>query len=117
MPKTIKATLGETEYTFPQLNLGQIEELAEVGSPIGADGAPLQGKAAMTNMLANAAIIFRGADPPIADLRALVCTVDEIGQVIVAIYRLSGLVKDVKPGEAQAEAEADGLKVLTLLRG
>lgn len=113
MPKTAKITLGEVEYTFTPLDMGQLEELAETfdmvdgsGSPVDERGERLKGKSAVTRMLDNAAIVFRNAAPPIEDVRKLTCTALELRLAMFEVYRLSGLLREPKPGESVAEATA-----------
>ena len=113
MAKTAKVTLGEVEYAFTPLDMGQLEELAETfdmvdgsGNPVDEKGDRLKGKAAVTRMLDNAAIVFRNAAPPIEDVRKLTCTALELRLAMFEVYRLSGLLREPKPGEAEAEARA-----------
>jgi hypothetical protein len=100
--------MGEIDYTFPPLNIGQIEDMAEftdadaAGNYLDADGNILRGKAAVTRKLQTAEVLFRRASPPIPDVRELECTSQDLNAAMVAIYRLSGMIEDRPTGEAGA---------------
>ena len=82
----IKIGLGGTEYTVPALNLGQLERV----SVLAIEGSVGSGFAMLKIALERAL--------PKPDFEQMAPTIDEVGNAVQAILKLSGLQKpDANP--------------------
>lgn len=88
MPREIKVTLGETEFTVPALNIAQLQDISEIiaaGVPTTSAGFTIL-KVAMKRAT------------PAPDWDSLGPTLDEISDAVQTILKLSGLQKpDANP--------------------
>jgi hypothetical protein len=87
MGNSVKVTLAGAEYTVPQLNVGQLEEMTEVVKPFDV-----------------LRIALRRAEPKLspADINALEATKPEIDAAMAAITDLSGIKKEPPEGNSGA---------------
>jgi hypothetical protein len=84
---TIK--FGDTEYSVPKLNIGQLEEVTA------AFDLP-----AMRRPFAILRIALKRADPKVADPNAIEATNDEIADAVMQILQSSGFGKATDPNGA-----------------
>ena len=115
MPRTAKVRMGETEYTFLPLTIGQYEDMLdyrtdEQGNYLDDAGAQVGLKEQIACKLAVAQIMFRRATPPIDNVRDLEGGWAALNAAMNAIYRISGMIPEDKPlGEDQAKADQRNL--------
>lgn len=97
MSSSIKVKLGETDYHVPKMNIGQIEDMAELD------------KGGKWTFLA-LAILMRRATPGIEDIREIEAAPDQVRVAIETIMRGSGyelpdsknaLAPDQNPGTSE----------------
>ena len=95
MPKEAKVTLDGTEYTIPALNIGQLEDV----SAIFGEAAP-----SSKSGIAILRIAMQRAEPK-PDMEKLAPTFAEVGEVVQAVLKLSGLQQpDANPQPEAAKA-------------
>ena len=91
MPKTAVITLGETDYTIPAFDIGELEDIAEVFATLPAHKVPFE---TLRRALAH-------ASPPVADPLRLEADAAQVLAAAGAIFDLNRLRAPPK-GEAQA---------------
>ena len=96
---SLSITLGDVSYTMPRLSVGQYERIAEL-----SDATDDAGREKFKFSLALAEILLSRATPPIADIRDLECSPDELARASQQIMAANGLVKD--QGEPEGIAPA-----------
>jgi hypothetical protein len=99
--KHLKVHLGETEYTIPELDIGQLEDVTAVFE------GPLR-KVAYSTL----AIALQRATPPVADIRALQARHDQVMHAANEILIFSGFKKrdadkDADPNELAPKPGAE----------
>jgi hypothetical protein len=108
MAQVAHVKLGDQDYQFPRLTVGQLEELAVLwedtdakGVPLDKDGVPLKGAALVKHTLEVAQVVLRRASPSFADVRELECGIDELRDAMIKVLRVGKIIKDPMPGEAR----------------
>lgn len=87
MPVNVEVKLGETTYTVPRMNIGQIERITELPAGKMSFGA--------------LRIALERAEPKVADFGAIEATSQEVIEAARAVLRMSGMAKDAEPGESK----------------
>jgi hypothetical protein len=97
--KTVKVTLGGTDYTVAELTLNDMEELSVLLS--GSGGGMITFKTSVEILK----IAMRGAEPKIDDIgKTLRSNIPEVGEALNAILKLTGIDTKAHPPEAVAPA-------------
>jgi hypothetical protein len=84
MSKTIVVKLGDTEYSVPKLNIGQLREVQKI---ILNDDRTVVGFAIL-------GVALRRADPKVEDIDTVEADVDDISKAVSEILIFAGLKKD-----------------------
>ena len=118
MAKTLKIALGGISYEIPRLNLGQMEDLAEVWAEVvekpespetptleSARAAGAYNLKMLRRAFAVADVVLRRAVPEIKAARDLECAPSELRIATDAILVFSDLGKDNAAGEAKSAGE------------
>lgn len=98
----IRVQLGEIEYSVPRLNLGQQRRLLALSSRA-ADKDDID--ALVSRGLDIAKVIFERAEPTIADLEQIECSLAELRTATTAVQEFSGMMA-TEPGKAEPKAAA-----------
>jgi hypothetical protein len=81
--KVITVKLGDTEYSVPKLNIGQLREVSRI---ITGDRAEVSFEVL--------GVALRRADPKVDDVNMIEAEVDEIGKAVTDILAFAGFKKE-----------------------
>jgi hypothetical protein len=100
MPKTITLKFGDAEYTVPQLNIGQLEQIAEL-----VNATEETAIARLKQAVGILGVALSRSTPPVGKIQELEASSDDITEAVTSILQMSGLAK--AGGAAAGEANAN----------